>query len=249
MVTRSYLQHLGHHVIAAQSGEEALMLLDAEKLSMVLLDISLPGIDGLTILKHIRSHPDKSIAALPVIAMSAHVFTEEVDQYLNAGMDGFLGKPFSLEDLGRAIAEAISGGEAVITRSAQATDPGNINSFDTSMIDDDIARLGLDNVERLIGLFFQSAEQLKTELVEAINKNQSESLEKLAHKLRGAAGNFGLEKLCLLLGRIEIQAGNGADVPSALRTEFEQEYADVIAALERYLSRQKHTASRMTVTH
>ena len=180
--------------------------------------------------------------------MSAHVFTEEVDQYLNAGMDGFLGKPFSLEDLERAIAEAISGGEAVFARSTQSTDPGNINSFDTSMIDDDIARLGLDNVERLTGLFFQSAEQLKSELVEAINKNQSESLEKLAHKLRGAAGNFGLEKLCLLLGRIEIQTGNGADVPSALRTEFEQEYEDAIAALERYLSRQKHTVSRMTVT-
>jgi two-component system sensor histidine kinase TorS len=248
MVTRSYLQHLGHHVTAAQSGEEALMLLDEGNFSLVLLDISLPGIDGLTILKHIRAHAEKTIAEMPVIAMSAHVFTEEVDQYLSAGMDGFLGKPFSLEDLEHAIAQAIRGGEIVIAKNDRSRDQGSVKQFDTSMIDDDISRLGLENVEQLAGLFFQSADQLKSELVEAMNASQFEKLEKLAHKLNGAAGNFGLERLCALLGRIETQAVNGTEITSGLHEQFELEYEDAIAVLGSYLSQQKNTTSKMSVS-
>ena len=52
LVTSNYLQHLGHRVIAVETGEQALTLVDQGGLSLVLLDISLPGIDGLTILKY-----------------------------------------------------------------------------------------------------------------------------------------------------------------------------------------------------
>ena len=222
------------------------MLLDEGNLSLVLLDISLPGIDGLTILKHIRAHPDKTIASLPVIAMSAHVFIEEVDQYLGAGMNGFLGKPFSLEDLEDAISKAISGGEVVFETIGKTHDQGSLKQFDTSMIDGDISRLGLDNVERLAGLFFQSVDQLKIELVEAMNLSDFENLEKLAHKMNGAAGNFGLEKLCALLAMIEKQASSDTEITSALQEQFELEYEDAIAVLASYLSEQKGVAQKLT---
>jgi two-component system sensor histidine kinase TorS len=248
MVTRKYLQHLGHHVIAAQSGEEALVLLEEDDLSLVLLDISLPGIDGLAILNHIRNHADKKISELPVIAMSAHVFTEEVDFYLCAGMNGFLGKPFSLEDLERAIGQAFIGGEVVIPETSQLRGHDSVKPINTSMIDDDISRLGLDNVEQLAGIFFQSADQLNTELVEAIIQGKLEKLEKLAHKLNGAAGNFGLERLCAILARIEKQAGDGTEVTSDLRQQFQKEYDEAIKALGSYLAKQKKP-SRKQASH
>ncbi len=241
MVTRNYLQHLGHHVIAAQSGEEALVLLEEDDLSLVLLDISLPGIDGLAILNHIRNHADKKISELPVIAMSAHVFTEEVDFYLCAGMNGFLGKPFSLEDLERAIAQVFNHGEALIPDTSQSSDQDSVKQIDTSIIDDDISRLGLENVEQLADLFFHSADQLKTELVEAMIQSNFEILEKLAHKMNGAAGNFGLKRFCALLARIETQAGNETEVTSALREQFQKEYDDAIQALGIFLSDHKET--------
>jgi two-component system sensor histidine kinase TorS len=217
-------------------------------LSLVLLDISLPGIDGLTILKHIRAHSDSAIAAMPVIAMSAHVFTEDVDFYLCAGMNGFLGKPFSLEDLQQAIAQTISGGQAVITKTSQSKDQGSVKQFDTSIVDDDISRLGLANVEQLAELFFQSADQLSTELVEAIIKVKLEKLEKLAHKLNGAAGNFGLERLCAILARIENQVRDGTEVTADLREQFQIEYDLAIATLGSYLSAQKKP-SRKQASH
>ncbi len=249
MVTRSYLQLLGHHVFAAQSGEEALMLLDQENLSLVLLDISLPGIDGLTILKHIRTHSDKALADVPVIAMSAHVFTEEVDQYIGAGMNGFLGKPFSLEDLEQAIVQAISGGEVTIAKTRQSSDHDGTKLIDFSVVDDDISRLGLNSVEHLAELFFQSADQLKTKLVEAMIQNNFDNQGKLAHKMNGAAGNFGFERFCALLGRIETMAGNGTETTAALREQFEMEYGEAIAALGNYLSEQKALSGKLSVSH
>ena len=236
LVTNRYLQHLGHRITAAQSGEEALTLIDKGDISLVLLDISLPGIDGLTILNYIRSHASQTIANLPVIAMSAHVFNEEVDHYLSAGMNGFLGKPFSLEDLEHAIAQAISGREVIITNTSQPSDQRMVKQFDTSTIDSDIEQLGLDNVEQLAALFFKSADQLKTDLIEAMLQNNFDGIEKLAHRLNGAAGNFGLQRLCALLARIETQAGQGT---SSLLDQFQIEYEQSIAVLGAYLLEQK----------
>ncbi len=249
MVTSNYLQHLGHHVIAAQSGEEALTLLDKGDMSLVLLDISLPGIDGLTILNTIRTHADKTIANLPVIAMSAHVFTEEVDQYISAGMNGFLGKPFSLEDLEHAIAKAMSGLEVVITNSSQPRELSKLIQCDTAVIDNDIARLGLQSVEQFMTLFFQSADQLKSELVETMKQNEFETLAKLAHRMNGAAGNFGLLRLCALLTIIEKQAKNGTKITTTLLEQFQIEYDQAIAALNDYLSAQKESPKKLSVSH
>ena len=249
MVTNHYLQHLGHQVTATQSGEEALTILDKDGLSLILLDISLPGIDGLTILNYIRTHTDKTIANLPVIAMSAHVFTEEVDYYLCAGMNGFLGKPFSLEDLEHAIIEAISGHEVIITNTSQGGDPDKFSPFDTSVIENDICRLGLASVEKLATLFFQSTKPLKAELIEAMEQDNFEKLAKLAHRLNGAAGNFGLQRLCALLARIEIQANNGTNLTTALFEQFESEYDGAIAALGSYLSEQKAPSQEIPAGH
>jgi two-component system sensor histidine kinase TorS len=249
MVTNHYLQHLGHQVIATQSGEEALSLLDTGGLSLILLDISLPGIDGLTILNYIRTHADKTIANLPVIAMSAHVFTEEIDYYLCAGMTGFLGKPFSLEDLEYAIIEAISGREVVITNTSQAGEPGKFNPFDTSVIENDICRLGLDSVEKLATLFFQSAEQLKAELMVAMEQDNFAELARLAHRLNGAASNFGLQRLCALLARVELQANNGTNLTAALLEQFQIEFDDAIAALGSYLAEQKVQPQELPAAH
>ena len=248
MVTRRYLEHLGHRVLAAASGERALELLDGGGASLVLLDISLPGIDGLSILRYIRRHADEAVSRLPVIAMSAHVFTEEVDQYLAAGMDGFLGKPFSLEDLQQAIERVILGEITASASDVPGADSHGRATFDSSPLDEDIQRLGLDSVDQLVDLFFQSAEQLRAELQAAMQRGDAASIEKLAHRLNGAAGNFGLQKLCARLRGIEGQARSGAEIESAEREQFETEYTEATAVLGSYLSDLKSASRKLTAS-
>ncbi len=255
MVTNNYLQKLGHRVIAAQTGEQALSLLDSAPLgpaypSLVLLDISLPGIDGLTILRRLRTHTDKVLASTPVIAMSAHVFTEEVDQYLSAGMNGFLGKPFSMEDLDSAIRAVNRNGCTNSLVGTQANSQANIQVnaqiqaenapiFDASVIDEDIHKLGLERVEAMLDVFHRSGGAQYAVLLKAIELQVPVTIEKAAHKLRGAAGNFGLQQLCALLTTIEAQAKRQVSIPDVHCQQLQDNYTQAVAALKAHIAKYK----------
>jgi len=79
------------------NGINALAGFAAERPDLVLLDISLPGMDGLEILSHIRA--DATLAGLPVIALTAHAMAGDREKYLAAGFDDYLTKPIVDETL------------------------------------------------------------------------------------------------------------------------------------------------------
>jgi two-component system sensor histidine kinase TorS len=239
MVTSNYLEHLGYRVTAAQTGEEALKFLEVLKPSLVLLDISLPGIDGLTILKHIRTHADSLISNMPVIAMSAHVFTEEVESYLNAGMNGFLGKPFSIENLEQTILNVTnSGNSAIIDEPSNSKTHLRTQTFDASVVDADIIRLGFNRVEKIVGLYLKSSNQLMYKLLELIAKDNFYQTKTVAHKLNGAAGNFGFLHLCAILSEIEIMAIDNKRIPVTLMDQLQTIFGESTAALNLYMAKQ-----------
>ena len=87
----------GYDVLKADSGEAALKLLQSEHVDLVLLDRMLPGIDGIEVLKEIRT--DKNLKNLPVILLTAK--TEDFDKVvgLEIGADDYIGKPFGIHEL------------------------------------------------------------------------------------------------------------------------------------------------------
>jgi DNA-binding response OmpR family regulator len=93
-VVVGYLRRDGHHVSEADDGPTALQLLDAETFDLVVLDMMLPGVNGLDILRHIRSAGD-----MPVIMLTARA--EESDRVagLELGADDYVVKPFSPREL------------------------------------------------------------------------------------------------------------------------------------------------------
>ena len=87
----------GYEVRKAETGEEALEVLNREQVDLVLLDLMLPGIDGIEVLKQIRSDPVKR--RLPVIMLTAksHEISKVIG--LELGADDYLGKPFGVHEL------------------------------------------------------------------------------------------------------------------------------------------------------
>lgn len=85
------------HVLTAQSGEEALALLEKEKIDLVLLDWMLPGISGIDVLKEVRK--DDRLGEIPVILLTAK--GEEIDKVLGLelGADDYISKPFGIHEL------------------------------------------------------------------------------------------------------------------------------------------------------
>jgi CheY-like chemotaxis protein len=97
LVAVKLLQSLQAQVTVAQNGQEALEKLPLENIDIVLMDIQMPIMDGLTATKHIRAQPQYN--RLPIIAMTAHAREEDKQQCLAAGMNLHIAKPISLEVL------------------------------------------------------------------------------------------------------------------------------------------------------
>lgn len=81
----------------AESGEQAIEYLDQQKFDLVLLDVSMPGMNGYETAKAIRNNA--AIADIKIVALTAHAIKGERERCLAAGMDDFLSKPFELADL------------------------------------------------------------------------------------------------------------------------------------------------------
>ncbi|HET7631830.1 MAG TPA: response regulator [Gemmatimonadaceae bacterium] len=80
-----------HHVDEYETGSDALAGIAESRPDVVLLDISLPGMDGLEVLQRIRA--DGALAALPVIALTAHAMAGDREKYLAAGFNDYVTKP------------------------------------------------------------------------------------------------------------------------------------------------------------
>jgi CheY-like chemotaxis protein len=86
-----------HDLSEYETGRDAVEGLESDAPDLVLLDISLPGMDGPEVLAWIRAHP--SIAATPVIALTAHAMAGDREKYLALGFDAYLTKPIVDEDV------------------------------------------------------------------------------------------------------------------------------------------------------
>ena len=91
------LKNSGHDVQIANHGVEALEQLDIAPVDLALVDIAMPEMDGLELLRHLRN--DKRYNALPVIMLTASGQDEDRQTALNIGADGFLTKPTSSREL------------------------------------------------------------------------------------------------------------------------------------------------------
>ena len=95
-LARDVLQSKGYSTLEAVTGEEGVRLAKEKKPDLVLMDIQLPGINGIEALRQLRAEP--AIARTPVVAFTASVTPTDRTQITQAGFDGFLSKPINLKE-------------------------------------------------------------------------------------------------------------------------------------------------------
>ena len=104
-LVRDSLQVKGYQIIAAETGEERVRLAQERQPALVLMDIQLPGISGVDALRQLRADPGTS--RTPVIAVTASVMTQDRKRIMDAGFDGFQGKPLSMRELLATVREIL----------------------------------------------------------------------------------------------------------------------------------------------
>ena len=93
---RDLLRFRGYRTLEAENAGDGLALAAAEHPDLILMDIQLPDIDGVTALGRLRQDP--AMAGTPVVALTAFAMKDDRERFLNAGFDGYLVKPISIKE-------------------------------------------------------------------------------------------------------------------------------------------------------
>ena len=100
---RDVLRVSGYSTIEATTGEQAVELALVHEPVLVLMDVRLPGIDGVEALEQLRQ--DERTSSIPVLALTAQAMSGDCDRFIAAGFDGYLSKPVDVAELLRAVRE------------------------------------------------------------------------------------------------------------------------------------------------
>jgi CheY-like chemotaxis protein len=97
------LQRWGHHVSIANNGQVAVDLWQEQAFDLILMDLQMPVLDGISATRIIRQREQQRGGHIPIIAMTAHAIKGDRERCLAAGMDGYLSKPVRRQELAQAI--------------------------------------------------------------------------------------------------------------------------------------------------
>jgi two-component system, cell cycle response regulator DivK len=104
-LVRDVLTFKGYDIVEAETGEEGVGLAQERRPSLILMDIRLPGIDGIQALGRLRA--EVATRGIPVMAMTASVMTNDRQKVLDAGFDSFQSKPIKIKDFVAAVEQLL----------------------------------------------------------------------------------------------------------------------------------------------
>jgi two-component system cell cycle response regulator DivK len=105
LLIRDVLQASGYVVAEAETAEDGLRMAAEQNPALILMDIQLPGMNGIEALQHLRADP--ATRAIPVIAVTASAMTQDRAQIMAAGFDGYQSKPISVKGFLQAVREML----------------------------------------------------------------------------------------------------------------------------------------------
>jgi len=108
-LVRDVLQFNGYSTAEARTAEDGLVLANLRPPDLVLLDLQLPGIDGIEAFRQLRESPPT--ADIPVVAVTAFAMKDDRERVLRAGFDGYLEKPISVRELPGQVRAFLTGTE------------------------------------------------------------------------------------------------------------------------------------------
>jgi len=210
-LARIILEKLGHRVVLAANGLEAVEAARKEHFDLVFMDIQMPVMDGFEATNEIRSFElSQGLQPVPVIAMTAYALQGDRDRCLAAGLDGYIAKPIREDDLCSVIAQMVFGRLdqeplQVVTEPAEtmpAQEQERPPVFDRQAL---LTRLGGNEtlIQKFVAMFFESADEHMAQLRQAAKAGDTEQVRAKAHALKGSAGNVGAVALSMAAAELE----------------------------------------------
>ena len=226
---RLVLNGQGHQIVLAHNGQEALDRLEEGTVDVVLMDVQMPVMDGLSACRAIRDiETREQRARTPVIALSASVQLEDRQAAIAAGMDGFASKPLVLDELLYEMARVTEPNQAHERRPTAPPPPPAPSGID---LEAGRARWLDDQAyHRALRRFAQDEMTWLTAPEQTACPDTSLEAQQWAHRLKGAAANLGLNSIARAAHQVEVVCHPMS--PSQTSPQLPQRWADLRRAME-----------------
>jgi signal transduction histidine kinase/DNA-binding response OmpR family regulator/HPt (histidine-containing phosphotransfer) domain-containing protein len=210
------LKKLGLHANAVANGAEAVKALEMIDYDLVLMDMQMPEMDGLEATQIIRD-PESAVRNhdIPIIAMTANVMQGDREKCINSGMNDYISKPVTQKALIEKLVQWLPSEEALHTFKSVAIPPLPEPTIDkqTLVYDRDgfLERMmgDAEMVQMIIGVFLEDIPKQIESFRTSLEAGDKETIERIAHSIKGAAANVGGEALRELAAKIEKACKNG----------------------------------------
>ena len=190
-LTKFLLESDGLSVQTAESAEEGFTLLDRTVFCLILVDIQLPGMDGLEFARRVRATPAWS--HLPIVALTAYAMRGDEERMLRAGCDGYMSKPIDT----RTFSATVRGYLTLRTNPAAHAGGGSRVSEAASTN---------ESVQNLIPEYLAERRVEAQALTEMLADGRFAEIRTIAHNLKGSGGSYGFPGLTELGEQLTIAA-------------------------------------------
>ena len=200
MVLRRLLEKAGHHVEEVESGDEVLHLLSVRDFDAVLVDLHMPGVSGLDVMREVRVMEAGAKRRTPFLVLTADVTPEAINACEQAGARAFLPKPIVAGRLLEALAEvALGGAEPAATGTGADAVPADAAVIDGTVLGE-LAELNLgkDFVANFVQQCLRDALRCLGSLESAGQAGDWDGFRDHCHALKGVAGNLGMSRVATL---------------------------------------------------
>lgn len=199
----------------AVNGQEAVNRVQQEQYDVVLMDIQMPVMDGLTATKTIRNTLAEPAKSVRIIAMTANVLQEDVQEYLSAGMNAYVAKPFHTEELLLKMAAVMEGKTALNNENIKSPtpEPPTVQLPDVVTDMQFLKQFTSGNEEKMhkyIGMFLENGPRLLANVKNGLETKDFPSIKIAAHSLKPQLSYMGVKEDVSHIFLIEQTAGEAA---------------------------------------
>ncbi|TXH63686.1 MAG: response regulator [Thermomonas sp.] len=209
MVLQGVLQKAGHRVMSVDDGEAALDALAAGEFDLAIVDLHMPSLSGIDLLRQLRVMQAGGQARTPVVVLSADATPGSVQACKDAGARAFVAKPFAVGKLLDGVAEIALGGVMTVPiDEPRAVTAGNEDVLDASVLDE-FAELGMGPAFEadFVGQCVADARMVLARMRRAGEQADWDYMHEQAHAMKGVAGNLGLTQVASLAGQMMRMTG------------------------------------------
>ena len=202
-IVKGMMKKLGVEVDEAEDGSAALEMVKENNYSAIFMDVHMPGMGGLEATRKIRENEDESKRDVPIIAITASVLDRDIEECKQAGMDGFIAKPFTYDELYSHFKEFIENGRTKDRKTSSKT--ANKSGLDLNSLYE-LTGGDEDLLKEMLDLFLDQTPTLMNKVVSHYESKEYNRVKEFSHTLKPTFTYVGMDKATGIAEQIELMA-------------------------------------------